>query len=448
MKTARTFDMTTGNVEKNLLVFCMPLFFGQLFNQMYNMVDSLIVGKFVSADALAATGACSSLNFLFFAMSLGLSNGVGIIIAQYFGAGNEEGIRKTIANAFFVLIGASLLATLICTLVAERLLRFLNTPEEIIKDAVIYLVTTAAGIVFLALYNVVSAVLRALGDSKTPLVFLIISSFLNVFMDIFFVLTVKWGVFGVAFATVISQFAAAVICWAYALKKVEYFKFRKEYFKPDKRIIGHIFKLGVPMALQSSMISISLIILQSVVNTFGATVMAAYTISAKIDNLVSQFYSALAMALTTYAGQNKGAGRNDRIKEGLIKGSLIVFIYNLLIIPLCFFFSRQISSFFVSDAGVIEYGATALRITAVLYFFLAMIYIPRGVLNGCGDAAFSMINGGTEVVCRIVFSHLFTVIPFIGVWGIWWAAGATWLVTSVVCVIRFACGRWKKIKVE
>lgn len=448
MKNNRSVDMTVGSPIKHLISFAIPLFLGYMFQQLYNMTDSVIVGRFVSDKALAATGACGSLNFLFVSLSMGLANGVGIIVAQYFGAAKHEEIKKTIANAFYVLFTSAILATTICVIVAKPLLRLLSTPESVLDDAALYLATTSMGILFIALYNMVAAILRALGDSKTPLIFLIISASLNVIMDVVFVLGLKLGVFGVAFATCVAQFVSAAISLIYAFKKVSYFAIQKDKMKADKYIIGHILRLGIPMALQSSMISISLIILQKVVNTFGTTVMSAYTITGRIDNLISQLYSSVAMALTTFAGQNKGAGKNERIGQGLKAGFLIVFVYNLIVVPICFFFSPQISSLFVLNEEVIGFSSVAMKITAINYFFLAGIYVPRGVLNGCGDAAFSMINGLSEVICRIVFSHLFTAIAFIGVYGIWWAAGGTWFVVSIVCLIRYLSGHWKKLGIK
>ena len=285
--------------------------------------------------------------------------------------------------------------------------------------------------------------MRALGDSRTPLFFLIISSFINVFLDLMFVLQFHMGVFGAALATVISQAASATVSLAYAFWKVPYYRAEKEDLMPHKKIILYSFKLGVPMALQSSLISISLIVLQSVVNGFGNIVMAAYTISAKVDVVVSQLYVAVSHAMTTYAGQNYGAGNADRIKAGVKRGSIIVTSYNLLVIPLICIFSSFIAGAFVKDPEVIKVATTALRINGALYFGLGMIYVPRGTLNGCGDAAFSMINGMTEVICRIVYANILTSIAFIGVWGIWWAAGLTWFTTAGVNMWRFLKGPWK-----
>ena len=440
-----TVDMTTGSATKHLLLFALPLFIGNLFQQFYNMVDSVIVGKFINADALAATGSCGSLSFLFFSLSAGLAIGIGIIVAQYFGAGDERKIRETIASSFYVLVISALVVTAIGFMLARPILKLLNTPEgPILENAVVYLRTTVCGILFIALYNGVSSVLRALGDSKTPLVFLIISSFLNVGMDLLLVIKFDMGVFGVALATVIAQAISAFISLIYAFVKVPYFRLSKEELKPNRHIIMHSFRLGIPLAIQSSMIAISLIVLQGVVNTFGHTAMSAFTITSKIDIVVSMFYNAISSALTTFCGQNFGAKKYDRVKGGYKRGVLFMIIYNIVIIPTVFFLSRQIVGFFVNEPEVIELGIKAVHITCFMYLALALIYVPRGTLNGVGDASFSLINGITEVVCRVAFSFGLTMIPVIGQMGIWYATGLTWLFTAIICNIRYFSGVWYK----
>ena len=444
---AKVTDMTTGNPTKHILLFALPLFIGNLFQQLYNMIDSLVVGNYVGANALAATGTCSSLNFLFFSLSSGLAIGIGIIVSQYFGAKDEQGVRDTIANSIYVLAAASLAATLLGVLLARPLLLLLSTPDEVIGDAIVYLRTTCCGIIFIATYNGVAATLRALGDSRTPLYFLIFSSLCNIGLDLLFVLCFNWGVFGVGFATVISQALSALVSLIYAVIKVPYFKLTKAELKPHKLIIKRSFELGVPMALQSSMIAISMIVLQGVVNTFGTVVMAAYTITGKVDLVISQLYNAMSQSLVTYAGQNIGAGEIDRVKKGYLRGHIIVFIYNLIMIPIIFAFSSQIVGIFVTEPEVIEIGGNALRITSLVYFFLGAIYVPRGTLNGCGDAKFSLINGITEVACRIVYASVLTRIASIGMWGIWIATGLTWFTVAIICNIRYFRGRWKKMGV-
>lgn len=445
VKTKMT-DMTVGNPTKHILLFAIPLLIGNMFQQLYNTIDSLIVGKYVSADALAATGTCGSLTFLFFSLSSGLAIGIGIIISQYFGAKDDAGVRNTIANSVYILIVASFAVMILGFLLARPLLEMMSTPEEIIDDAVTYLRTTCCGIIFIALYNGVASALRALGDSRTPLYFLIISSFLNIGFDLLFVIAFDMGVFGVAFATVIAQAVSAALSLIYAVLKVPYFKLSKEEMKPSKHIIARSFRLGVPMALQSSMIAVSMIVIQGVVNSFGTTVMAAYTITCKVDLIASQMYNAISASLTTYSGQNLGARHLDRVSAGYKRGVIILTIYNLIIIPIIYFFSQPITAFFVNELDVISFGADALKITTLFYIPLGLIYVPRGVLNGCGDAKFSLINGISEVICRIVFANLLTQIASIGMWGVWWATALTWTTVAIICNGRYLRGRWKTLK--
>lgn len=444
-----TVDMTVGNPTRHILLFALPLFIGNLFQQFYNLVDSIIVGKYISSDALAATGSCGSINFLFFALSGGLAVGIGVIVSQYYGAGNEGKIRETVASSFYVLGISAIVVTILGIVLARPILRMLETPEgDILEMAVVYLRTTCCGILFISLYNGVSSILRALGDSKTPLYFLIISSFLNIAMDLIFVIYFNMGVFGVAFATVVAQAISAIISLIYAIIKVPYFKLKRADLKPNEQIIAQSYRLGVPLALQSSMIAISMIVLQGVVNRFGSVTMSAYTISAKVDLIISQFYTAISQAVTTFAGQNFGAKKIDRVKSGYKRGILFVCVYNLVMIPLVYFFSEQIVGIFVNDAEVIALGVRAEHITCFMYAALGLIYIPRGTLNGVGDANFSLINGITEVAGRVIYSTILTRIPSIGMMGIWWAAGLTWVTVAFICNLRYFIGKWQTLSME
>ena len=436
-------DMTVGSPARHIIKFTLPLLLGNLFQQLYNMVDSIVVGNFVGEDALAAVGACGSTNFLFFSLSSGLAIGIGIIVAQFFGAGDEKNVRNTIANSIYVLWGAAITVSIIGIVFCPALLRLLQTPETVIGDSIIYMRTSCAGILFIATYNGVAAMLRALGDSKTPLYFLIVSSIVNVVLDLVFVLVFEWGVFGVAFATIIAQATSALSCIIYAYHKVEYFRLTREQLKVNPRIIANSFKIGVPIAMQNSMIAVSCMVLQGVVNTFGETVMAAYTVIGRIEQVVQQPYMSLGSALTTYSGQNMGAGQIDRVKKGFRQGTVMVFIFSLCLLPIAYVFGEQIIGIFVNDPEVIAIGAKAIRINSLCYFGLGMIYVPRSVLNGCGDTGFAMINGITEVLCRVVFSLILTSIPLLGYWGIWLTTGLTWALTGVVCVCRYLVGKWR-----
>lgn len=441
---AKVTDMTQGSTTKHILKFALPLLLGNLFQQCYNLVDSIVVGRHVGKNALAAVGACGSLNFLFFSLSAGLCIGVGVIVAQYFGAGEEEQIKKYIGNAIYMLAAAVLAISFIGICFAPQILRLLSTPEKILGNSVCYLRITCAGIIAVTAYNGVASVLRALGDSRTPLFFLILASIINIVFDLVFVLAFDMGVMGVALATVISQVISALTSFVYAMRKVSYFQLSREHLKFEPAIVRKILKISIPISLQSSLIAISCIILQRVVNGFGETVMATFTITMRIEQLVQQPYSSLGTALTTYSGQNMGAGNIDRVRKGMRSATVMALIFSLAMLPVAYIFGKPIAHMFAKEPEVVIMGAKALRITSLCYFPLGMIYVPRALLNGVGDAQFAMVNGISEVACRIVFSTVLTKIPVIGYWGIWITSGATWTVTAIVCLIRYFHGTWKQ----
>ena len=347
MQKYKIVDMTTGSPLKHILVFTIPLVIGNLFQQLYNMVDSIVVGQYVGKTALAAVGACGSMNFLFFSLSFGLSNGVGILVSHRFGAKDEEGIRKTIASSFYVLTIVSVAIMTIAFFLAPVLLRLLDTPSTIINDSIDYIRVTCLGILGITLYNGVAATLRALGDSRTPLYFLIFSSVMNIVLDLVLVLNFGMGVVGVALATIISQYASAIVAYIYAFKSVQYFKDIKGAIKADHYYVKQEIRLGVPLSLQSSMIAISCLVLQGVVNSFGENVVAAFTITSRVDQLVQQPYNSIGTALMTYAGQNIGARKIDRVNKGFWQSAGIVAIFSAIMVAVMFLFGDNISRIFV-----------------------------------------------------------------------------------------------------
>ena len=307
----RSVDMTRGSVFRHVITFTFPLLIGNLFQQFYNLVDSLVVGNFVGANALAAVGTCGSLNYLIFALSSGLSVGLGILAAQAFGAKNTGDIRRIVAGGIYILGGAGLLVSLVGYALAPGLLRLLRAPDSVLPDATVYLRLLCLGTVPVALYNGIASILRAMGDSRTSLYFLIAASLINVVLDLVFVLGAGLGVFGVGLATLISQIASFVISLVYALTRVSVFRLRREELKFDPETVKRALVLGIPVAAQTSIISVSTMVLQGVVNGFGETVMAAYTVVDRVEQIVQQPYNSLSTALTTFAGQNVGAQRLD-----------------------------------------------------------------------------------------------------------------------------------------
>lgn len=329
MADNQTYDMTKGSPAQLLLRFSIPMLIGNLFQQFYNMVDAMIVGNFVGANALGAVGATGSINFLFFSLNSGLAAGIGVIIAQYFGAKDDRMVRKGIAASIYLMLGASILMGILGVIVAWPIMELLETPDAIISDAVLYMQINCAGLIAVAAYNGIASILRALGDSKTPLFFLIIASILNVGLDLLFVLAFQWGVMGVGIATILAQAAAAAGCIYYVWKKVSYFHITKEELKLDKPLLYKCMRIGIPVSLQMSMISVSCIALQWVVNGFGETIVAAFTAANRVEQLVQQPFNSLGTAVATFTGQNVGANQKERVKRGFWVGLFISTIFSI-----------------------------------------------------------------------------------------------------------------------
>ena len=290
--------------------------------------------------------------------------------------------------------------------------------------------------------------LRALGDSKTPLYFLVFSCLLNTGLDLLFVINFGMGVTGAAIATVISQLVSGAACLTFAIRKNEYFTLTKENLKPNSHIIYQSVRIGVPLSMQFSLIAISCMVLQSVVNGFGPIAVAAFTATSRIEQLIHQPYQTLGASLSTYCGQNYGARKHDRVIEGFKKSMVMMFVFSILMLPVMQLFGESIVRIFVEDGAVIAIGARALRITSLFYVCLGTIYTVRGVLNGVGDAIFSFVNGVVEVLCRLIFPALMTASAFIGLWGIWYSVGVTWFLSGLTAYMRYASYKKKHLITE
>ncbi len=445
MKGARNLNMTQGNPTRLLLAFAIPMLIGNLFQQVYSLTDSMIVGQFLGADALGAVGSTGSVTFLFFSICNGIGSGAGIVVAQFFGAGLFERTKRAIANAAYVMMAASLLMGVAAYFAAPLVLGMMGVPEGLMQDATTYMRMSCLGVPLVAVYNYSSSMLRSLGDSKTPLYFLIFSCFLNIVLDLLFVCQWHTGVFGAALATVIAQMISGVGCLLYALKHNPYFHLNKADLQPDGEIIRQSIKLGLPMALQWSLISVSSTALQTFVNGFGPEAMAAYTATNRIEQLVHMPYGSISGALATYSGQNYGARDMKRVKEGLRHGMMISAVFTALMMVVYQLFNEPVMRLFVKEEAVILIGSDALKLTSWFYIFLAVIYMSRGVLNGVGDAMFALINGVVEVICRIVIPMaLVGMFPEIGKMGIWWTTVTTWIISAGFCMLRYAAWRTKQ----
>ena len=439
MKTQNSavLNMTEGNPVSLIIKFSIPMLIGNLFQQLYNLVDSIIVGQFVGPQALAAIGVTGSVTFLFFALCNGFGSGGGIITSQAFGKGDEDEVRSSISNTGYIMFVFPLVVGIIAYFLIDPVLNILETPADIMADARAYLGIMCVGLIFVSLYNYVSSMLRALGDSKTPLYFLIFSCILNTILDAIFVCVFHMGVVGAGIATVISQLVSGISSLVYAILKNEYFHMKRKDLKFNGAISKKIIKLGFPLSLQFSLIAISCMALQRVVNSFGSVAVAAFTATSRIEQIIHLPYQTLGAALATYTGQNYGARKYDRIIMGYRKSLMLMAIFSILMLPIMQFFGAGIIRIFVEDEEVIVMGAKALQITSFFYIMLGLIYVVRGVLNGLGDAFFALLNGIVEVIGRFIVPVMLTGVATIGLWGIWWSVGIVWLISGLTAWMRY-----------
>lgn len=439
----KAIDMTQGKPLKLLIQFSIPVLLGNLFQQMYTLADRIIVGRFVGDKAFAAVGATNALSMMFMSMCMGTAIGAGVVVSQYFGARDEKNTAAAIANGSYTCLVVAVIMTVIALLTTKPILVLLNTPGSIMDDALNYMYIYMGGLIAVAAYYTPFSILRAMGDSRTPLIFLVVSSLLNIALDLFFVITLKMGVGGAAFATVLSEAIAAILCIIYAFYKVPQFRLAARYRRPDGHLIRQSLQVGIPTGLQYALIYISSIILQRVVNGFGDDVIGAFTATTQIETLVQQIFAALGTAMVTFTGQNIGAGKADRISGGLTAAMQISAVISAVLLALFWLFGHTVMSIFVSNEDIISIAAAGIRITSLFFIALGGVQIIRYMLNGAGDSAYALINGGIEVAARILLAVGLTAISFIGMWGIWLTTGLTWTVTAVFAFVRYRQGAWK-----
>ena len=435
---SRVMNMTEGRPAKLMLKFALPVVLTNLGQQLYQIVDAAIVGRGVGVDALAAVG-CTDWTYWMVMWSVSvMTQGFATFVSRYFGKQDVVKINKAITTSVYLSLIISALFVLIGVIGARPILVLLRTPEAILPQAVTYLTTMISGIVIVAFYNLTAAILRAFGDSKSPLAAMIIAAVMNVALDLLFVLVFHWGVFGAAFATILAQMVSGIGCLLFALKTNSYFRLNHEDLQLDRGIIRQSVRLGLPMALQWSLISVSSTILQTFVNSFGPAAMAAFTATNRIESFVHMPFGSISSALSTYAGQNFGAHDMKRVKEGFRHGMLISTVIIILLFVMFQLLSEPLMRLFVKEDEVILLGAQALKMTSWFYIFLALIYTSRSLLNGVGDAIFALMNGVVEVACRIIIPLvLVALLPALGVMSIWWATVLTWITSSIFCLLRY-----------
>lgn len=435
--------MTSGSETGLIVSFALPLLGGNLLQQTYNIVDTMIVGRYLGDDALAAVGATGSITYLFYTLCIGLSIGAGVIISQLFGAGDIKRMKSAIFNSALVTLIFGVLISIVGVIAARAVLVMLNVPDKLINDSTAYMRIACGGTAAVAAYNWINAVMRAIGDSKTPLIFLVAASLLNAVLDMLFVMVFKTGVEGASWATVLAQGFSALACIIYSFYRNKEIGLSRKDIIPDKNMIRRCIFTGVPIAAQNGLISVSMVALQRVTNGFGETVMAAYTVSMRIEQFVQQPFSSLNAAVSTFTGQNIGAGKEKRAVTGLHSGIKIAVIFAFAVLAVFSLFGRNIVGCFVTNGEVIDIAAKAIVLTSAFYWALGIIHISRGFLNGAGDTGYALVNGTAEVICRIGLSLLLTSVPMIGYWGIWLTTCFTWFAASMISVIRYKSGRWR-----
>lgn len=438
-----SINMTSGSETGHIVRFALPLLLGNLLQQTYNIADTMIVGQFLGDDSLAAIGATGSITYLFYTLCIGLSIGAGIIISQLFGAGDIRRMKSAVFNSAFITLIFGVVISAAGVFAARPVLELLNVPANLIEESAAYMRIACAGTVAVAAYNWINSVMRAVGDTKTPLVFLGMASVLNVLLDLIFIIFLGAGVEGAAWATVLAQGFSALACIVYSFcRNKEIFPTREEML-PNPQMMLKCVLTGIPIAAQNGLISVSMVALQRVTNGFGETVMAAYTVSMRIEQFVQQPFSSLNAAVSTFTGQNIGAGNSERAENGLRSGLRISMIFAHAVLVIFALSGRVIVSCFVSGSGVIDIASKAIVMTAAFYWPLGMIHTTRGFLNGAGDTGYALVNGAAEVICRIGLSVWLTSVPAIGYWGIWLTTCCTWFATAAVSFIRYKSGKWK-----
>lgn len=401
MKSAQN-DMTVGNPMKIILSFTLPIFIGNVFQQFYNMADAVIVGKFVGNKALAAVGSTGTIMFLIYGFVVGMTAGFTVLTAQKFGAGDMKGMRKTVAGAGILSFVVGALLTILFMAFMKPLLILMNTPSDIFADAYSYIMIVSGGILAQMLYNLLSSILRALGNSKLPLVFLIISALLNIVLDLAFIVGFGMGAKGAAVATVIAQGVSGILCLFYIIAKIPILHLKREDLYVGSTIYKNQLRIGVPMALQYSITAIGTMMVQSSLNILGSTLVAAYTAAGKIEQVVTQAYVAMGTTMATYAAQNMGAGSVKRIREGFKACTVIGVVYSFVAAGFIMTVGKYMTYLFVSEDVDIIMNSVDIYLKCIGIFFipLAVVNIYRNGIQGLGYGLLPMMAGVAELIGR------------------------------------------------
>lgn len=429
-----TKDMTTGSPARLILRFTIPLIFGNLFQQFYSMVDTIIVGRFLGKESLAAVGSTGSINFLIIGFCLGLCSGFAIPVAQQFGAKNFAEMKKYIGNIIWLTIWSSVLFTVATVLLCRPMLEWMNTPSDIIEEAYWYIVVIFAGIPAIFLYNVQAALLRALGDSRTPVVFLVIASFLNIALDLLLIVVIPMGVVGAAVATVLSQLLSGVACFVFIVKKFPALHISRQDLHIDTGYLTRLCSIGIPMGLQFSITAIGSIILQTSVNALGSGIVAAVTAAGRLYSLFACAFDALGVAMSTYGGQNIGARKVERLSPGLRAAMIIGSIYSVFSLLVIWLLGKPLLTLFVeaTEVEIINNAYLFMMINVAFFIPLAGVNIFRLMIQGMGYSKMAVFAGVSEMIARGVVGAW--LVPALGYIAACFASPIAWIMADLFLI--------------
>lgn len=436
-------DLTVGEPRKALVRYTLPMFVSVVFQQFYNIADSMIAGKFAGEDALAAVGASYPITMIFMAVAVGSNIGCSVVISQLFGAKAYEKLKTAVTTTLIIGLFLSALLTLVGLWTTPAMMRMIQTPENIFADGALYLRIYIGGFVFLFLYNVATGMFNSLGDSRTPLYFLIGSSVGNIILDIIFVAVFQWGVAGVAWATFIAQGVACILALVTFRVRISEIKTQKKTPLFSVDLLKKISLVAVPSILQQSFVSVGNIFIQSLVNSYGSGVIAGYSAAVKLNTFIITGFSTLGNGVSGFTAQNRGAGKTERIRHGFLAGIVMALCVAVPFFVTYFFFGRTMIMLFMEDGGsdAVSVGMTFLRIVSPFYFVVAVKLVADGALRGAGQMKQFMISTFMDLILRVVLAFIFS--AYLGTTGIWLSWPFGWTISTVMSCV-FYCGYMKK----
>ncbi|HBG5359122.1 TPA: MATE family efflux transporter [Clostridioides difficile] len=435
-------DLTTGHEGKSIFFFAMPMLIGSLFQQLYNTADSIIVGRFIGKEAMAAVSGANPIMFLLVAALMGVSLGFSILVSQFYGSGDLKKVKATIDTTYILLFIGSILISILGIVFGGPMLKLMNTPESIFAQSKLYLTIIFSGILFSAGYNSVSAILRGLGDSVTSLYFLIIATILNIVLDLTFIVVLRMGVEGVALATIMAQAVSFIISIIYLNKRHEVLKFKIKGIVYDNKIFKDGLRLGLPSGVQQMLFSIGNMALQFLVNSYGTSAMAAFGAGLRIENFISLPIMNLGSAVSTFVAQNIGAGENERVKKGIRESIKMTLVLAVTVIALILLFRENLIALFNTDKDVIKIGSSYLFIIGPFFLFIGTSFVLSSAMKGAGDSMFALISSIVSLwLGRLPASYMLS--KFFGTDGIWMGIPFGWTLGLIVTVIYYKKGHWK-----